>query len=217
MQVQRVNTNQPKFQALKTTNVTKKVRNDIRNINIYSLDCRDREFVDRMYDAAKSQSFPEDSRLLGGNTVREVYNSALKKARNLSQWAYDRDFLAVEDGNKITGIMEVLGKGDQRVKGLAVWNNDNLTRKALMLTAMKDTERLSDFALILPSEKSAKSVNDYYRKMKFYTPKDDKQLMIECEKLKSAIQANEKLMDAKITHNWSTKSVDLAKVLKLDE
>ena len=92
-----------------------------------------------------------------------------------------------------------------------------LTRKALMLTAMKDTERLSDFALILPSEKSAKSVNNYYRKMKFYTPKDDKQLMIECEKLKSAIQANEKLMDAKITHNWSTKSVDLAKVLKLDE
>ncbi|HIS36773.1 TPA: hypothetical protein IAC10_09130 [Candidatus Scatousia excrementigallinarum] len=217
MQVQRVNSNQPNFQALKMTNVTKKVRNDIRNINIYSLDCRDREFVDRMYNVAKSQAFPEDSRLLGGNTVREVFDSALKKARSLSQWAYDRVFLAVEDGNKITGIMEILGKGDQRVKGLAVWNNDHLTRKSLVLTAMKDTERLSDFALMLPSEKSAESVKDYYRKMKFYTPKDDKQLMIECGKLKSAVQTNEKLMDAKITHHRSTKSVDLAKILKLDE
>lgn len=217
MQVQRVNSNQPNFQALKMTNVTKKVRNDIRNINIYSLDCRDREFVDRMYNVAKSQAFPEDSRLLGGNTVREVFDSALKKARSLSQWAYDRVFLAVEDGNKITGIMEILGKGDQRVKGLAVWNNDHLTRKSLVLTAMKDTERLSDFALMLPSEKSAESVKDYYRKIKFYTPKDDKQLMIECGKLKSAVQTNEKLMDAKITHHRSTKSVDLAKILKLDE
>lgn len=217
MQVQRVNNNQPNFQGLKMTNVTKKVGDKVRSINIYSLDCRDKDFLERMHNVVKSQAFPTDSRLLGGDTVRAVFDSAVKKARNLAQYAYDRVFLAVEDGNKITGIMEVLGKGDQRVKGLAVWNNDNLTRKSLMLTAMKDTERMSDFALMLPTEKADKPLKEYYRRMKFYNPRDEKELLIEYDKLKSAVQANEAAMGADITHYRSTRNLDMAKVLKLDE
>lgn len=216
MQVQRINNNQPNFQALKVTNVKRQLKEGIREINIYSLDCRDREFIDRMYNIAKSQSFPEDAKLLG-ESVRAVYDSALKTARKLSQWAYDRVFLAVENGKKITGIMEVAGKGDQRVRGLAVWNDDNLTRKALMITAMKDTEKLSDFALILPRQKSPESVKKFYRDMKFSVPRGEHEMMIECENMKSAVKSLENSMDAKVTHHHSTRSVDMAELLKLDE
>lgn len=217
MQVQRVNNNQQSFQGLKMTNVTKKLKNETRSIDIYSLDSRDKEFIDRMYNVAKGQSFPEDAKLLGAETVREAFNSALKKAKKLSKLAYDKVFIAIENGKKITGIMEVTGRGDQRVKGLTVWNNDSLTRNSLVLTALKDTEKLSDFALILPSEKSPRHIKEYFRKMKFYTPKDEKDLMIECEKMTYAVRANETAMDAEITHHRSNRSVDMSKLLKLDE
>lgn len=217
MQIQRVSNNQPNFQALRLLNVKKQVQDGIRNINIYSLDGRDREFIDRMYNIAKSQSFPEDSKILGAEKVRAVYDNALKTARKLSQWAYDRVFLSVEDGNKITGIMEVIGKGDQRVQGLAVWNDDNLTRKSLMLTAMKDTEKLADFALILPTRKSPEKVKRYYRELKFGVPRGEQEMMIECENMKSAVRAVEDSMNAKVTHHHSTRNVDLAELLKIDE
>ncbi len=217
MQIQRVNNNQPNFQALKMLNVKRYLQNGVRDINIYSLDVRDREFIDRMYNVAKSQSFPEDGKILGAEKVRAVYDSALKTARKLSQWAYDRVFLAVENGDKITGIMEVAGKGDQRVRGLTVWNDDNLTRKALMLTAMKDTEKMKDFALMLPTQKSPEKVKRFYRELKFGVPCGEQEMMIECEKMKSAVRAVENSMDAKVTHHQSTRSVNLAELLKLDE
>lgn len=217
MQIQGIHNNQPNFQALKMTTVTEKAKNGVRNISIYSLNSKDKDFLDRASNVVKSQSFGKDNKLLGGETVREVVDSALNKAKELTKFMMDRVFLAVEDGKKITGIMEVSARGDQRVKGLAVWNNDNLTRKALMLTAMKDTERLSDFALILPSEKSADGIKNFYRGMKFYTPKNEKQLMVEYDKLSTAIQSNEKSMKAGVVHHKSTTNVNLAKILKLDE
>ena len=216
MRIQSVN-NQPNFQALKMTNVKKQLKNGIRDINIYSIDSRDKDFVERMYNIAKSQNFPEDKKILGAENIRAVYDSALKTAKNLSRWAYDRVFLAVENGNKITGIMEIAGRGDQRVKGMTVWNDDNLTRKALMITAMKDTEKLSDFALILPRQKSPESVKKFYRDMKFSVPRGEHEMMIECENMKSAVKSLENSMDAKVTHHHSTRSVDMAELLKLDE
>lgn len=216
MRIQSVN-NQPNFQALKMTNVKKQLTNGIRDINIYSIDSRDKDFIERMYNIAKSQSFPDDKKILGAETVRAVYDRALKTAKNLSRWAYDRVFLAVENGNKITGIMEIAGKGDQRVKGLAVWNDDSLTRKALMLTAMKDTEKLSDFALILPTKNASESVKRFFRTLKFNVPKGEREMMIECENMTSALRAVEDSADAKITHHHSTRNVDLSELLKLDE
>ena len=93
MQIQQQNFNSPAFQAIKLNTITK----GARRIDIYSLGEQDRFFAEKMLNAAKGQVFPADSKILGGETVREVFDSAFKTAGRLGKYAHDRVFLAVEN------------------------------------------------------------------------------------------------------------------------
>lgn len=77
MQIQSQNPGkcQPNFQALRISSVTK----GSRKIDIYSLTSKDKFFAEKMLNIAKGQKFSEDSKLLGAPSVRNVYDTALKK------------------------------------------------------------------------------------------------------------------------------------------
>ncbi len=216
MQVQSLNSYQPDFQALKLSSITK----NAKKIDIYSLTSEDKTFAKKMLNVAKSQVFPQDNKLLGELTTREVYDKALKKVGQMRADIGDRVFIAVENDNQITGILNVSGKGDSVVDGLAIWNNDNLTRDSLVVTALKDTQHaFKDFtALILPTAQKNRGVKDYFRRLGFVTPKDfgNKNLMVEGDKLSEAIPKAQKVLDAKV-HDYNYKNkVNLEKIFNLE-
>ena len=164
MQIQSQNLGkcQPNFQALRISSITK----GSRKIDIYSLTSKDKFFAEKMLNIAKGQKFAEDSKLLGAPSVRNVYDTALKKVKHLDTHPYDRVILSVEDGKKVTGVLNIGGQGDSVVEGLAVWNNDRLTRDSLVVSALKDTSRsYGDFsALILPTASEPANTKAYFRK-----------------------------------------------------
>lgn len=214
MQVQRVNNNQPNFQAIKLSTVTNKAR----QIEIFSINEGDKAFINKILNTVEEKKFPDDGVLVGGNSVRRVFVNTLERAKNIADWANDRVLLAIEDGKRITGIMDVKNNADQIINGFAVINKDNLTRSSLVRSAVNETQKMRDFALILPSENASKTVKSFFRKMGFRTPKDDKNLMIECEDLAAANLKNNdilsktvKIKDLKLKHN-----VDLAQYLNLN-
>lgn len=211
MQIQQQNFNSPAFQAIKLNTITK----GARRIDIYSLGEQDRFFAEKMLNAAKGQVFPADSKILGGETVREVFDSAFKTAGRLGKYAHDRVFLAVENGKKITGVIEVKNGGDMYVKGLAVWNNDALTRDSLVVSALKDThDRWSNFcAFIIPTAEQPSSVKTYFRRLGFRTPREfgNKNLMVDADRLDDTIPAAEKALQADIKENTVHRFVNLSK------
>lgn len=214
MQVQSINNTQPNFQALKLQTVTKKVGKSVQTIDIYSLNHKDKVLLDRMSDIIKSQTFPEDKKLLGVGGVREIFENGIKRAKSLKDYAFDRVMLAVENGKKIVGIMDIENYGDQRVRGLAVWNGDKLTRDSLVRAGVKDTAKMDEFALILPTENTSESLKKYYRGLGFYTPKDSKDLMIEYDRIKNTNVINSE--DIKIKDFCIKRNKDLVNILKLD-
>lgn len=214
MQVQSINNTQPNFQALKLQTVTKKVGKSVQTIDIYSLNHKDKVLLDRMSEIIKSQTFPEDKKLLGVGGVREIFENGIKRAKSLKDYAFDRVMLAVENGKKIVGIMDIENYGDQRVRGLAVWNGDKLTRDSLVRAGVKDTAKMDEFALILPTENTSESLKKYYRGLGFYTPKDSKDLMIEYDRIKNTNVINSE--DIKIKDFCIKRNKDLVNILKLD-
>lgn len=213
MQVQSINNTQPNFQALKLQTVTKKVGKSVQTIDVYSLNHKDKVLLDRMSEIIKSQTFPEDKKLLGVGGVREIFENGIKRAKSLKDYAFDRVMLAVENGKKIVGIMDIENYGDQRVRGLAVWNGDKLTRDSLVRAGVKDTAKMDEFALILPTENTSESLKKYYRGLGFYTPKDSKDLMIEYDRIKNTNVINSE--DIKIKDFCIKRNKDLVNILKL--
>lgn len=214
MQVQSINNTQPNFQALKLQTVTKKVGKSVQTIDVYSLNHKDKVLLDRMSEIIKSQTFPEDKKLLGVGGVRKIFENGIKRAKSLKDYAFDRVMLAVENGKKIVGIMDIENYGDQRVRGLAVWNGDKLTRDSLVRAGVKDTAKMDEFALILPTENTSESLKKYYRGLGFYTPKDSKDLMIEYDRIKNTNVINSE--DIKIKDFCIKRNKDLVNILKLD-
>lgn len=216
MQIQLQNTNQPNFQAIKLNTITK----GARRIDIYSLRTQDKSFADKMLNAAKSQSFPEDSRLLGGETVRGVYDEALKKVGKLGKYAHDRVLLAIENGKKITGIMNITDGGDLYTKGLAVWNNDQLTRDSLVVSALKDTSSTwNDIcAFILPTAGKSSAVKCYFRRLGFRTPREfgNKDLLVDGDKLSEIIPQAEKALGAQIKTYSRLCSTNLSRLFDIE-
>ncbi|CCY25126.1 unknown [Brachyspira sp. CAG:484] len=219
MQIQSQNPGkcQPNFQALRISSVTK----GSRKIDIYSLTSKDKFFAEKMLNIAKGQKFSEDSKLLGAPSVRNVYDTALKKVKHLDTHPYDRVILSVEGGKKVTGVLNIGGQADSVVEGLAVWNNDRLTRDSLVVSALKDTSRsYGDFsALILPTASEPANTKAYFRRLGFKTPKDfgNKDLMVEGENLQTVIPKAQKAMNADETKDFTYRYyTDLAKMFDLD-
>lgn len=206
----------PNFQAYKLNSIKK----GLQKIDIYSINTEDKILIDRMLNVAKGQKFPADSKMLGEGTVRNVFDNALKRAKNITPDSNNRVLLAVEDNKKITGIMDIQEAGDMYVKGLAVWNENPAAREGLVISALKDVfKSTGDFAcLILPSEKSSNNVKRFFRKLGFKTPRDfgNKNLMVEGENLQSTINKIQDRYGENLIGNKKIK-VDLAKTLKLDE
>lgn len=216
MQVQRINNNQPNFQAVRLSSVTSKAK----KIEVFSINEADKAFIDRMLNVAKGEKFLTDNRIVGGKSVREVYDAALKKAKNIKHWADDRVLIAIEDGKNIAGMMNVESYGDKVIKGLAVWNGSNLSRTSLVQTAVNDTKKMKGMALILPSENASNLVKSFFRQMGFKVPKDDKNLMIDFDKFGEAQKKINKVFDLfgqDVNVKDATRyDVDLAEYLKLD-
>lgn len=217
MQVQRIDNNQPSFRAVKLSTVTSKAK----KIEIFSVNEGDKAFIDRMLNVAKGEKFLKDKGLIGGESIRQVYDTALKKAKNIKDWADDRVLVAVENGKSIIGIMNVEHSGDQIIKGLAVWNGSSLTRSSLVQAAVNDTNSMKDMALILPSGNVSTSIKSFFRKMGFKVPKDDKNLMIECENFGEAQKKISNVFDlfepnVKVKNMQAKRKVDLEQYLNID-
>lgn len=212
MQIQRVNNNQPSFQAVKLSTVISKAK----TIEIFSINEADTVFINRMLNVVKGEKFPQDSGIVGGKSVRQVYDDGLKKAKTIKHWVNDKVLIAVENGKSIVGMMNVEHFGDQMIKGLTVWNGSNLTRRSLVQAAVKDTAKIKDTALIFPSENATDSMKTLFRQMGFKVPKDDKNLMIECENFAEAQKKINNVFKNEKVSNTLEYDVDLADYLKLD-
>lgn len=118
-------------------------------------------------------------------------------------------------------MLNIGGQADSVVEGLAVWNNDRLTRDSLVVSALKDTSRsYGDFsALILPTASEPANTKAYFRRLGFKTPKDfgNKDLMVEGENLQTVIPKAQKAMNADETKDFTYRYyTDLAKMFDLD-
>ena len=217
MQIQRTNNYNPNFQAYKLSSIKEKTK----KIDIYSLTSKDEDIIDRMLNVARGQKFPDDSKKLGTGSVKEIFNNALKRAKNITASSNDKVLLAVEDNSRITGIMDIREAGDMHVKGLAVWNGNNITRDGLVSTALNDVYKTTkDFAcLILPTSKSSDTIKTYFRKLGFKTPKDfgNKDLMVEGHNLQTTIEKIKNQFGDNYIDLKQKKNFDLKEVLKLDE
>lgn len=217
MQIQRTNNYNPNFQAYKLSSITDRAK----KIDIYSLTSKDGDIIDRMLNVARGQKFPDDSKKLGTGSVKEIFNNALKRAKNITASSNDKVLLAVEDNSRITGIMDIREAGDMHVKGLAVWNGNNITRDGLVSTALNDVYKTTkDFAcLILPTSKSSDTIKTYFRKLGFKTPKDfgNKDLMVEGHNLQTTIEKIKNQFGDNYIDLKQKKNFDLKEVLKLDE
>ncbi len=217
MQIQRTNNYNPNFQAYKLSSITDRAK----KIDIYSLTSKDEDIIDRMLNVARGQKFPDDSKKLGTGSVKEIFNNALKRAKNITASSNDKVLLAVEDNSRITGIMDIREAGDMHVKGLAVWNGNNITRDGLVSTALNDVYKTTkDFAcLILPTSKSSDTIKTYFRKLGFKTPKDfgNKDLMVEGHNLQTTIEKIKNQFGDNYIDLKQKKNFDLKEVLKLDE
>lgn len=217
MQIQRTNNYNPNFQAYKLSSITDRAK----KIDIYSLTSKDEDIIDRMLNVARGQKFPDDSKKLGTGSVKEIFNNALKRAKNITASSNDKVLLAVEDNSRITGIMDIREAGDMHVKGLAVWDGNNITRDGLVSTALNDVYKTTkDFAcLILPTSKSSDTIKTYFRKLGFKTPKDfgNKDLMVEGHNLQTTIEKIKNQFGDNYIDLKQKKNFDLKEVLKLDE
>lgn len=216
MQIQQTQKYQPNFQAYKLSTLI----DGTKQIDIYSLTSKDTTIVDRMLNVVKGQHFSEDNKKLGAQTVRNIYDNALKKAKNINPYSKDRVLISVENNNKITGIMNISARGDMHVKGLAVWNNNKKTREGLVTTALKEIQNMTrdEYCLILPTKNSSQGLKQFFRKLGFKTPKDfgNKDLMVEGPNIQNALDKILEKFDGNIKFAAHKKNYDLIKTLKLD-
>ncbi len=205
----RINFNGYKLQTFKTP---------LKKIEIYSLNSQDKPFIERMLNVVGGHKFTEDKHLIGGENTKEVFRSALKKAKNLSGYGSPKVMLAIENNKKITGIMSTDLEGDLAISHLAVWNKDLHTRLSFIMSGIKEALRYSYTALCIPSKNYAASGKTFYRKYGFKMPSDSyfKEYCIDPDNLESALYKHLR-SNIEVKFHKPAKNIDLAEKLKLDE
>ena len=156
----KINNTNPNFQGLKIQTL----KAPLRQIDIYSINKSDKEFIDKMLNIVKGHELPKDKFVLGGDSSREVYDAALKRAKKLNDYEFDKVLIAVENNKKITGLINIKENGDMNIQG---------------------TKKLKDFALIVPEKSISVTMKKIFREMGFKIPepKYNKDMVIECEDL----------------------------------
>lgn len=215
MHIQRVNNSQPNFQAVKLQTVTRTIGQNVKKIDVYSINNNDTVFIDRMLESVKGQKFPEDKYLIGSDSVRGVFDSAFKRAKNITDTMKDRVMIAIENDRNIVGLMDIKAHGDQLMHGLAVWNGDNLARKSLIRAGVKNTERMDEFTFVIPTKFLTQESADYFRSLQFKKPRQEFDLMIDYENLGKVNIIKDKT--AQIKDYKNKRNVNLSEILKLDE
>lgn len=177
----KINNTNPNFQGLKIQTL----KAPLRQIDIYSINKSDKEFIDKMLNIVKGHELPKDKFILGGDTSREVYDAALKRAKNLNDYEFDKVLIAVENNKKITGLINIKENGDMNIQGITTLNSDKTTLKTLITAAINETKKLKDFALIVPEKSISVTMKKIFREMGFKIPepKYNKDMVIECEDL----------------------------------
>lgn len=215
MQINRTNYN-PTFQGVKVQTLINK-QNKV--IDIYKINSEDKTFIDRMLNVAKGQKFPQDDKAIGNSSSRIVYDNALKKAKTLSDKSHDKVLIAIEDGNKISGIINIGGIGDQYIQGLTSWSKNSLVRKGLVSGAMQEVMKNKEEGIVIKAKNLSKNLIQYFRNLGFHSSSDYryKELAVEYEDLNPCITQLGIKTNSTIKRHIANKHVDMAEVLKLDE
>ncbi len=182
----KINNTNTNFQGIKVQTL----KTPLRQIDIYSLNKRDQDFIDRMLNVVKGHQMPSDRFTISDGSSRKVYDTALNKAKALELDDNDKVLLAVENNKKITGLMSIKERGDIEVDGLTTFDSDKTTLKSLFTAAINETKKLKNFALIIPEEKLPENMRRVVREFGFRIPKlhYNRDMVIECEDLQAVSQ-----------------------------
>lgn len=217
MQVQPLNhtNSQPNFQALKIQKIVQKTNGIKNETDVFLLNKYDSEFINDILDVLPNGKFPNDAKAVGGS-VKEIFEKALKHARNIKKYSEEKVLLAVENGENITGVLRMKENGDNEIKGLAVWgNNKATTRKGLLRAAMIETRKEGSLALML-SRSLKDSQKQFFRLLGFYKARNTDRLIVDCNKLSSAMaKTNSQMPNSTVYVLNSSKQTNLSEYLGL--
>ena len=168
MQINRVD-NRTNFNGIKLKSIT----TPLKKIDIYSLDCRDNEFVNRFVSDIKNNGVNKRIITIGNDSPENITLDALKQVSKIEKDSYTpKVLISVEDDKNVTGIICAEKEGDMKVRGMAVWSKDSNARTSLLHTLLDETEKLQKFSLIIPVDKMTRQMQAFCRKLGFIKPKD---------------------------------------------
>ncbi len=176
------------------------IKTPLKKFDIYSLDSRDKNFVNRLMNLMEHTTLPENTTTIGGRTPKQIALKALNKATSTSKNDYtSKVLISVENDKNITGIISAEEEGDMIVKGMAVWSN-GVARKGLLHSMLSETKKLKDYSLIIPAENMAGSMKAFCRKLGFFRPKDYQSAYVV-----DAPEINKVIKNIEASHNFEVK------------
>lgn len=238
MQVQSINNNYtPNFQA----NHLRAARGIINSgipikteVDIFALNKNDTSFINRMLNAFKGNTFAEDEMAAGEGGVRSIVVNALKKALTLDPKSSDGVLLSVETRGKekcITGVLDYAQKGDYRVDGFTVWNDNELkmSRRNLIAQVLRSKGRENNAYKnpqnrvdLMISTKEGSKLSTWLRKngfnyeKQFFGKYNKDSMTVVAEKMFEKAKKFENVSKMQVDKNMKMQEVNLEEFLDLD-
>ncbi len=190
------------------------IKTPLKKIDIYSLDSRDENFIKNFIESAQYASLPSDTVQIGDKLPKFIIIDALKKAYKTSKNDYtSKVLISVENDKKITGIINAEFEGDMTVKGMASWSK-GAARQGLLNTILRETQKLKDSSLIIPTEQMTEAMKRFAKKLGFVRPKDcTKIYTVDAPDMPQVLKHIESLPNYKVKTYKSSKFTDLQKKL----
>lgn len=210
----------PAFQARNLSRVISKTKQGLETVvDVYSLDSRDKVFINRMSEVIKGHALPEDTLMIGEKDAKTSVKDSLQHVFSPKKRYSDSLLIAIENKKKILGILDCRERGDIDLHTFYMFqdNNRNTGRKALLLQALKNIKRQIDVYAQIQPERMTEKAKKYFRNLGFGKEFGDKDLLMSNTKIHDKIDKIQNSAAISVKEFRSTKNVDLVDVLKLDE
>lgn len=203
MQIQRVNNNEPNFQALRVSTIKK----GAQKIDIFSLDKNDFMFLNAMKG---KEVEGVDKRIIGGETVGDVFQNAVNRAQFIGKNSDNKVLVAVE-GNKLTGVADYAATNNSSLMGLAVFNKSKVTREGLLHALMNEANKAETLSINIPLKLNeiSSSLKSYLQKFDFIIDRKKGKISLPPERLSGAMELAQKSMNADVKTYKAPSFVDL--------
>lgn len=150
MQIQSVN-NTPNFQANYLRTAKQTVKSGLYTkqtpIDIYSIDSRDRDLIEKLLVKVDLVRDRRDEIVLNGKKrINETIRYVLNKALHLDEKSQDGVFIAVQNNKYLCGLLDFSNGSSPELKNLTSWrgNKNDITRSNLLAEFLQCVEKANN-------------------------------------------------------------------------